>query len=401
MKMMTAMYTMRRGGAYERFIMMIEAFLERGWEVHCLSLTPIRIENPLFHNHFWYWPFKKIDSLQAKFIVLLVFPIWAVWVGFRYRINLLVAFGAIYAFIQGLSKYILRKPMVTLIRGAPNYGLRNQKILPLFLYLNQTIENLGLRFSDLVITNNRGFKEEMLKKLKNAKDINVEILFNNILPMQASDPQKVIQTRAKYGIDESAKIIVTTGILNQWKNIEILIHCLKNIKMENLHLIIVGEGSKKADIRYEMILKELVKKLRIENRVHFTGWVDKGKLNMIFKASDLFVLPSLSEGMPNAMLEALGSGLPCIGSNIMGIRDILQYDELLFDPLNERLLAEKIKSFFTDQRFSNNMKRLCQERKQIFVFDWKEKVFEIITSHFIALLSNEGESLKKWQSEKK
>ena len=51
MKVMTAMYTIRRGGAYDRFIMMLEAFLERNCEMHCLSLTPIQIKHSLFHNH--------------------------------------------------------------------------------------------------------------------------------------------------------------------------------------------------------------------------------------------------------------------------------------------------------------------------------------------------------------
>ena len=48
MKIMTAMYTMRRGGAYDRFIMMLEAFLERNCEMHCLSLTPIQINHSSF-----------------------------------------------------------------------------------------------------------------------------------------------------------------------------------------------------------------------------------------------------------------------------------------------------------------------------------------------------------------
>jgi hypothetical protein len=56
MKIMTAMYTLRRGGAYNRFLMMLEAFLERGWEVHCLSLTPIRVEDSSFYNYVPWYP---------------------------------------------------------------------------------------------------------------------------------------------------------------------------------------------------------------------------------------------------------------------------------------------------------------------------------------------------------
>jgi glycosyltransferase involved in cell wall biosynthesis len=86
--------------------------------------------------------------------------------------------------------------------------------------------------------------------------------------------------------------------------------------------------------------------------------------------------------MPNAMLEALGSGLPCMGSSIPGIRDILQYDELLFDPLNEKALANKIELIFSDHQFLDRVKKLCQERKEAFLFDWKEKLFQMVTMGF-------------------
>jgi hypothetical protein len=69
-----------------------------------------------------------------------------------------------------------------------------------------------------------------------------------------------------------------------------------------------------------------------------------------------------------------------MGSNIAGIKDILQYEELMFDPQGEKVLTNKIQKFFTEKQFSDKVKRLCQARKEVFNFDWKEKVFEIVTS---------------------
>jgi len=379
MKMMTAMYTMRRGGAYDRFIMMIEAFLERGWEVHCLSLTPIQTGHPLFHNHTLNWPLDKIDSSSAKLFVLLIFPICAIWVGVKNRINLIVAFGVLYAFIQCFSKYILKKPMVTMIRGDSNSGLKMRKTSMPLLWINRKIDSLGLGFSDVIITNNHGLKEEILKKLKSGKQTDVKTLFNNIPTMPASDPQDAAFTRERYKINQNAKVLVTAGILHPGKNLEMLIGCLNNMGVENLHLILAGEGSTKADFSYKEFLKDLTKKLNVEDRVHFTGWLDKKDLWKIYQASDLFVLPSINEGMPNAMLEALGSGLPCIGSRIPGIIDILQYEELLFDPTHEEELVKKIQHIFCDPEHLDRIKGLCEERKRVFDFDWKERVFWFVT----------------------
>jgi glycosyltransferase involved in cell wall biosynthesis len=196
--------------------------------------------------------------------------------------------------------------------------------------------------------------------------------------MNIPKPEDIFQTRGKYGIPENAKVLVTAGILNRGKNIEMLINCFPRIGIKNLYLLVVGDGSTKADVQYRDFLKARAKELNVEERVIFTGWVEKEELWKIYLASDLFILPSLSEGMPNALLEALGVGLSCMGSNIPGIKDILHYEDLMFDPLEEESLLQKIQRFFSDRQFFDKVKRLCQERKDVFVFDWKERAFEMI-----------------------
>jgi glycosyltransferase involved in cell wall biosynthesis len=387
MKIMTAMYTLKRGGSYDRFKMLIEAFLDRECEVHCLSLTPIEIEHPLFHNHVMHLPFKKVGGLIGKLVVLSMFPIWSVWVGWRNRIDLIIAFGSLYAFVQGLTKCFLKRPLVTLIRGDSRFGLRMQNSSKYTLYLNKGIENMGLNSSDLIITNNTALREEILKSLRKGKHIDVKVLLNNILSIPSPHLQDIPRTRAKYGIPEDAKVLVTAGVLNQGKNIEVLINSLPRIEMKNLHLLVVGDGSTEADFQYRDFLKARAKELKVEERVIFTGWVEKEELWKIYLASDLFVMPSINEGMPNAMLEALGIDLPCIGSRISGVKDILQHEELMFDPKDEKDILRKISRFFSDEQLSNHIVELCRGRKKDFFFDWKEKVFQMATKRIF----NRGE----------
>jgi len=83
------------------------------------------------------------------------------------------------------------------------------------------------------------------------------------------------------------------------------------------------------------------------------------------------------------LLEALGFDLPCLGSRIPGIIDILEYDELMFDPLDEHALADKIEKLFSDIGCLSKMKQLCQERKKAFVFDWKERTYQMVTTGFV------------------
>jgi glycosyltransferase involved in cell wall biosynthesis len=380
MKVMTAMYTIRRGGGYDRFIMMIEAFLERDCETHCLSLTQIQIKHSLFHNHVMYFPFKTTDGLLARLLVLSVFPLWCVWIAWRNRIDLLIAFGSLYAFIQGFSKWFLKRPMVTFIRGNSSFGFQMRNSFRYVVYLNRAIENMGLHFSDRIITNNLAACDEILMNVGKRKSIDVQVLYNNIPPMNIPESEDIFQPRDKYGIPRNAKVLVTAGIINRGKNIETLIESLSKIGMRNVYLLIAGDGSTEADSYYKDSLQKLAKQLDVDKQVIFTGWLEKEELCRIYLASDLFVLPSFKEGMPNAMLEALGSGLPCIGSNIPGIREILKYDELLFDLMDEKALIDKTQQLFTDRQFLDKVKRLCQTRKDAFAFDWKERVFEIATS---------------------
>ncbi len=379
MKVMTAMYTMRRGGAYDRFLMMLESFLERNCEIHCLSLTPIQIRNPLFNNHVIRFPFHLSNHTLTIISVILLFPFYTLLVGWREKIDLFIAFNFLYAFLQAIPKWILRKPMVTLIRGDFAFGLKMQDSSKSFRWLNKTVEYLGLIASDRILTVNTDIQEKVMEVIGNRKNIDVKICFNNILVSNHSLPIDRMTIRNRYAIPEDAKVLVTAGVLNRGKNIEALLNSLPRIGIKNLFLFIIGDGSTKEDTHYLENLKAITKELDLEKKVIFTGWLQKEEMWRTFRAADLFVLSSLNEGMPNALLEAMGCNIPCLGSNIPGIRDILNYKELMFDPLDEKAIADKVRRFFSDFQYSNYIISLCQERKKAFVFDWKEKIFQMVT----------------------
>ena len=382
MKVLTAMYTVRRGGAYDRFIMMIEALLERGCKVHCLSLTPISIRHKGYKNHTIRLPGKTKDTGFAKGIVLFFFPLYALWIGRQEKIDLFIAFGTLYAFIESIPKSILRKPMVTFLRGDFAFGMRMQGQQRLLLWSSQWIEKVGIYFSDTILSVNSILREEMRRTAGVRKGVRWKVLPNDIPPIPIPEKQDISQIRKKYGVPEGAKVLVSAGVITRGKNLELLIRSLPKIGLQNLFLLVAGDGATEADFQYHAFLKELVKDLELGNRVIFTGWLEKEELWKIFHGVDLFILPSKNEGMPNVMLEALGCDLPCMGSNIAGIKDILDYDELLFDPLDEKMLANKLRRFFSDHQHYSQVERLCHERKVTFIFDWKEKVFEMVTGAF-------------------
>lgn len=379
MKIMTAMYALKKGGSYKRFEMMLESFLERNCEAHCLSIGPIHIEHPLYHNHRILLPSKIGKGWVAKIGVILLFPFYSFWVGLLQRIDLFIAFSPLYAFVQALPKWILKKPMVTFVRGDSSIGMMMQNSPNFLVLTNKVIERIGLAFSNRIVTVNVTAYEEISRVMKGRKNGEVMLLFNNI-PLTGNIGQEdSVQLRARFGIPEGSKVLVTAGIINRGKNIEFLLRCLSRIRMNNLFLFIVGEGSTKADLGYKDYLKELTDTFGLTEKVIFTGWLKNSEIWEIFRASDLFILPSKQEGMPNVVLEAMAMDLLCIGSNIPGIKDILHHEELMFEPTDEEGMINKIRQLFSDHQYFEETKKIYLDRKKVFHFDWKEKVFQIIT----------------------
>ena len=102
--------------------------------------------------------------------------------------------------------------------------------------------------------------------------------------------------------------------------------------------------------------KQYVKENGLSRHVEFTGYVPFGpQLESQYRSSDIFVLPSLSEGFPRVIVEALAFGLPVVTTTVGGIQHLLRdsYDALLVEPGSPLQLAKAIKRLNDD----NNLRR--------------------------------------------
>jgi glycosyltransferase involved in cell wall biosynthesis len=111
--------------------------------------------------------------------------------------------------------------------------------------------------------------------------------------------------------------LLFTGRLVYQKGLDLLLAALGNLKEIPWELSIAGDGPQKQP------LETLAKGLGIENRVHFLGWLDRKDLIPLYQDANLFVFPSRHEGMPNAILEAMASGLPVIATQIAGNEELV------------------------------------------------------------------------------
>ncbi|HDT2948686.1 TPA: glycosyltransferase, partial [Escherichia coli] len=132
---------------------------------------------------------------------------------------------------------------------------------------------------------------------------------------------------------------VMVGRLSKQKDPETLLLAVEKLLNENVNvkLTLVGDGELKEQLESRF--------KRQDGRIIFHGWSDN--IVNILKVNDLFILPSLWEGMPLAILEALSCGLPCIVTNIPGNNSLIEdgYNGCLFEIRDCQLLSQKIMSY--------------------------------------------------------
>ncbi|HEY9619229.1 MAG TPA: glycosyltransferase family 4 protein [Crinalium sp.] len=146
--------------------------------------------------------------------------------------------------------------------------------------------------------------------------------------------------------------LITVGTLAQlYKAPDILIEAVAICILEglDLELILIGDGKHREELEVR------VNELGLQKRVFFQGQLPAGAaIRQQLDKADLFVLPSYQEGLPKAMVEAMARALPCIGSTVGGIPELLPSEDLV-PPGNVNALAKKIREIVTDVDRMNQM----------------------------------------------
>jgi glycosyltransferase involved in cell wall biosynthesis len=134
------------------------------------------------------------------------------------------------------------------------------------------------------------------------------------------DDERRRTARAALGIGPGAIVIGSTGRLHREKNYPMLLEAVASLAAEEpareLRCLLVGDGYE------EDALRARARALGIGSKLHITGFT-RNVAGML-AAMDLFVLPSLAEGVPHTLLEAMASGLPVVATTVGGIRELVR-----------------------------------------------------------------------------
>lgn len=147
-------------------------------------------------------------------------------------------------------------------------------------------------------------------------------------------------------LPQEKNIVLFIGALRKIKGVDYLIEAAKSFLDPNTDLYMVGrdDGLRKS-------LEKRVEELKIADSVKFTGPVNHEDVPLWISASDMLVLPSLSEGRPNVVLEALSCEVPVVATDVGGIPELMIEGETgyLTPAKNPEKLSEKINRLLEDE----------------------------------------------------
>jgi teichuronic acid biosynthesis glycosyltransferase TuaC len=136
------------------------------------------------------------------------------------------------------------------------------------------------------------------------------------------------EARARFGLPDSAQVLITVGGLVERKGFHRVIACLPELLKTHpdLHYLVVGGPCPEGDM--SQALKDQVANLGVAERVHFLGALPPHELKWPLSAANVFVLSTRNEGWANVILEAMACGLPVVASDVGGNREVVCRSDL-------------------------------------------------------------------------
>lgn len=266
----------------------------------------------------------------------------------RYNFNIIHAHSHLYfsTNICATVKKLGSPPLVI-----TNHGLESASASKNInnIYL-KTLGKYTLQMADNVICYTE-MEKERLNNLLNVDYDKITVIPNGV------DTDLFCPNIDKYLEDESPKIL-WVGRLVPGKGVEYLIRSIgilaKNIP--KIKVLLVGEGPQKSK------LLDLIANLKLKENISMLDHVENKKMPIIYQKSDVFVLPSLNEGVPRTILEAMSCGIPVVCSEIPHLSSIIDECGIMVPQKDAVAMAGAIHCIISDSDHANKLGRNGRKR---------------------------------------
>ena len=232
----------------------------------------------------------------------------------------------------------------------------------------RTLEKISARWKDTIIVNNA-------HDFAQAKEFNIKPRQNIVLIHNGLDPYKINflsrdEARVRLGLPQSKKIIGTIANFYPPKGLEYLIEAAVKINREDVVWCIIGDGTGRS------ALEKLIKDKGLTDKVLLAGRREPAVEYL--NAFDLFVLPSVKEGFPWAVLEAMAAKLPVIATRVGAIPEIIEdgVSGYIIEPCNSDQIAERVTALLDNNSRAQEMGIQAHQRV-LFAFNIDTTIHQI------------------------
>jgi len=258
-----------------------------------------------------------------------------------------------------IASRLLKKPCIISERNNPSYSISNK-------YWN-FIRKKIYPFADKIIVQTEDIKKYYLKTIGSDK---LKILSNPI------DPE--LTKHRNDNVIQKENIILNVGRLNEQKNQELLIKAFSNIPHIGWKLLIVGEGNQRK--LYQKIIIELSE----QENIRLLGRINS--IHEEYSKAKVFAFTSNYEGFPNALIEAMYFGLPCVSTDCpTGPSELIEDNKngFLIPMNNQKILEKKLTKLMNDEKlrkiFGENAKSRASVFEASIIADkWRDLITDLI-----------------------
>ena len=335
--------TMAAGHIKEFHIPYLKWFREQGWEVHVATYDDVDIPYcDKKHNIIIQRSPFKLRNVQAYFQLKAIFK--------NEKYDIIHGHTPMGGILARLCGKTYRRNGTKVLYTA--HGFHFYQGAPVFNWLvYYPIEKWLSRYTDVLITLN-GEDYNLARTKMKAKDTRYISGIGVDTARFANPTVDRESKRRELGVPLDATVVISVGELTKRKNHRTAIKAISGIKMDRmnkLYYIICGEGALKDD------LLKLCKDLKIENRVFLLGY--RNDMEDLLHMADIFLFPSLQEGLSVALMEAMAAGLPCVVSDIRGNEDLIEHGRggFLCGASNEGEYAMAVAEIAADSHVKHTM----------------------------------------------
>ena len=246
------------------------------------------------------------------------------------------------------------------------------------------LEKFVSQMTDKIVTLTNGEKDDH-KLFKIAKEDKCVVIYSGVelskfKKFNFNEKQNI---KKELGIPEDSLVVGTVGRLVPVKGPEFLLKAAKQIvpKYPDSFFVFTGDGYLRQDLEKKAL------KMGVKDNIVFLGWRDD--VAKIVSVYDVFVLPSLNEGMGRVLVEAMALGKPIVASNAGGIPDLVTHGKngFLVPPKNPKELARYIQILLEDEE---KRKEMGQAGKKMAVNFSREIMIEKISKLYEDLLAKKS-----------